>query len=103
MRSKSKHIPRLGVPSRIQDQSSTNTSQTMSVVRRSGEKIRNMYRCRSPKVLVDAISYTNPKRNEKRCEGNYAKSKVTCSSSYFPQCHYECMDGDYLVSCTSVF
>ena len=53
-------------------------------------------------MLVNPITNTDPECNEKRCESNYAKSKVTCSNSYFPQSHYECMSGENLVSCISV-
>ncbi len=67
MPSKSTHIPQLSVPICIQDQPSTNTNQTVSVVRCDGEKIGNMYRCRSLKVLVNDITYTNLEGNEKRC------------------------------------
>jgi hypothetical protein len=52
-------------------------------------------------VFVDAIPDTNPERNVKSCESNYAKSKATCSNPNFPQSHYECMDGENLVRCTS--
>ena len=67
-------------------------------VRKNG----NTYRCRSLKVLVKAITKTDPECDEKRYKGNHAKGKATCSNSYFPQSHDECMDGEYLTSCASV-
>jgi hypothetical protein len=54
-------------------------------------------------MLLKAITQTNPKCDEKSCESNYAKSKVAGSTSYTPQSYYERVDGENLVSCTSVF
>src|ERR1700744_2996012 len=92
MQSKAKPILRLSVRLCSEDQSSTNTCQAMSVVRRGCEKIGNTYRSRSLIVIMmKTVINTNPECNEKRCEGNYAKPNITCSSSYIPQGHYECM------------
>lgn len=35
-------------------------------------------------VFINDITNTNPKCNVKGYESNYAKGKVTCSTSYFP-------------------
>jgi len=63
--------------------------------------LQNIYRCRYLIVFVNAITNTNPECNEKSCESNYSKSKVTRLDPYFPQCHYKCMNGECLVNCTS--
>jgi hypothetical protein len=54
-------------------------------------------------VLVNAITQTNPKCNEQGYESNYAKSEVTCLTPFVPHGHYECVNGENLVSCTLVF
>ena len=51
---------------------------------------------------MNSITDTNPEHDEKTCEGNDAKSKVACFTSYSPKSRRECMDGEYLVDRASV-